>query len=215
MQTVIIVLDPRKMENPDLDLRYYIPDRIEEVTKKAVQDCGYDYIDTEEGQPPLLGIWMETENAEAHWPKIRQLFQYETFLNNDLSQSAEIYISSEDAATLETCARVFPADIPARERELLSGIRKRPPMYVGEYSLSKLHCFFAGYQTAIRRHEIPQSDIIPEEFTRFVLKKYGLSGSIGYVRAILQQMPDGKEAIETFFELLDEFLEANRFSRIL
>lgn len=30
MQTIIIVLNPTKLENPDLDLRYFIPDRIEE-----------------------------------------------------------------------------------------------------------------------------------------------------------------------------------------
>lgn len=29
MQTIIIVLHPEKLENPDLDLRYCIPDRIE------------------------------------------------------------------------------------------------------------------------------------------------------------------------------------------
>ena len=32
MQTIIIVLSPAKLKNPDLDLRYCIPDRIEEVS---------------------------------------------------------------------------------------------------------------------------------------------------------------------------------------
>ena len=45
MQTIIIVLNPAKLENPDLDLRYDIPDRIHEVSNGAIQDNGYDYID--------------------------------------------------------------------------------------------------------------------------------------------------------------------------
>ncbi len=114
MQTIVIALNPGKLENPDLDLRYAIPDRIEEVTKKAVQDNGYDYIDAPEGQPgPLLGLWLETEDAAANWPKILRLFQDERFLENDLSQSAEIYISPKETEKLENCTRVYPTDIPA------------------------------------------------------------------------------------------------------
>jgi hypothetical protein len=37
---------------------------------------------------------------------------------------------------------------------------------------------------------------------------------MGYVRAILQQMSDGKEAVQVFFNLLDEFLEENGFEKI-
>ena len=56
MQTIIILLNPGKLENPDLDLRYLVPDRIEEVSGSAIQDNGYSFIDTEDGQPgPLFG----------------------------------------------------------------------------------------------------------------------------------------------------------------
>lgn len=41
--------------------------------------------------------------------------------------------------------------------------------------------------------------IIPKEFDEFVLKKYKLYPcNMGYVSVILQNMPDGKEAIEIF-----------------
>ena len=50
MQTIIVVLNPGKLENPDMDLRYCIPDRIEEVSNAAIKDNGYDYIDTEEAR---------------------------------------------------------------------------------------------------------------------------------------------------------------------
>lgn len=125
-------------------------------------------------------------------------------------------------------------DITAKEREVLRAVRARSVMYIGEFSLSKLDCFLAGYKMALWSHDLdgqiynlpdvsdtdgqcplPQACcIIPDGFTEFVFQKYGLSGSRGYVWAILQQVPEGKEAIELFFRLLDEFLESNGFERI-
>ena len=109
MQTIIIVLNPAKLKNPDLDLRYCIPDRIEEVSNGAIQDNGYDYIDTEEGQPgPLMGIWLETESARESFSMIIKLFQEERFKENDLSMSVEIYISENDTEDIENCTLVYP-----------------------------------------------------------------------------------------------------------
>ena len=109
MQTIIIVLNPAKLKNPDLDLRYCIPDRIEEVSNGAIQDNGYDYIDAEDGQPgPLMGIWLKTESASERFPMIIKLFQEESFKDNDLSASAEIYISENDTEDIENCTLVYP-----------------------------------------------------------------------------------------------------------
>ncbi len=109
MQTIVIVLNPGKLENPDLDLRYQIPDRIEELSGGLIKDNGYDYIDTEDGQPgPLLGISLETESADENWPVIVKLFQEEKFKGNDLSKAAEIFISENDTEDIENCTLVFP-----------------------------------------------------------------------------------------------------------
>ena len=109
MQTIIIVLSPAKLKNPDLDLRYCIPDRIKEVSNGTIQDNGYDYIDAEEGQPgPLMRIWLKTESARASLPVIIKLFQEERFKENDLSASAEIYISENDTEDIENCTLVYP-----------------------------------------------------------------------------------------------------------
>lgn len=106
-------------------------------------------------------------------------------------------------------------DISPKERTLLSMIRKRPGMYAGELSLHKLGNFFDGYGRALHEHHLDIYCLIPSEFDNFVLKKCGLYPStMGYVNAITQNIPDGKEAIETFFNLLDEFLEANGFEKI-
>ena len=108
MQTIVILLNPIKLENADLDLRYFVPKRIEQFSNGIIKDNGYDYIDTKEGQGPLMGIWLETKSASESWQMIVKLFQNETFKGNDLSMSAEIFLSENDNADLENCTLVFP-----------------------------------------------------------------------------------------------------------
>lgn len=110
MQTIIIVLNPGELTNPDLDLRYRISDRVEELTDGKIQDNGYDYIDTEAGVPgPLLGIWLETEDAGKDWPVVLDILQKEKFLENDLSLSAKIYVSENETEDIENCRLAYPA----------------------------------------------------------------------------------------------------------
>lgn len=104
METIIIKLDSRKLENPDLDIRYLLPDAIEKYTDNKVGDNGYDYITDME-----LGIWLETEDAKANLSSIIRLLKEKKFCGNDLSGTAEIYISSDEAAELEKCEKVYPA----------------------------------------------------------------------------------------------------------
>lgn len=109
MQTIIILLDPKKLANADLDLRYCIPDRIDEVSNGMIQDNGYDYIDSEDGQQaPFLGLWLKTEAASENWPIITKLFQAEKFMENDLYLTTQIYISENDTDELTNCTLVFP-----------------------------------------------------------------------------------------------------------
>lgn len=105
MQTIVISMDSRRMENSDLDIRYSLPDHIEKWSKGAVRDDGYDYTD-EDGFD--LAVWLETEDAEAWWPKIVELLKAEKFEDNDLSKTALVLISEERHAELEACRRVYP-----------------------------------------------------------------------------------------------------------
>lgn len=105
METIVIKLNPELLENPDLDLRYKIPDRIEELSNKKIMDNGYDYL---EGRNNPIGIWMKTELAEENYKFIVDVFKKERFLENDLSKSAEIYISKADCDELENCKKVYP-----------------------------------------------------------------------------------------------------------
>lgn len=104
MQTIIITLDPEQMDNPDLDIRYLLPDRIEEFTEGAVTDNGFDYLDND-----IMGLWMETEDATGNVEKVIQLIESEEILENNLKKAANVYISEEDCAELEQCIKVYPA----------------------------------------------------------------------------------------------------------
>ena len=55
-----------------------------------------------------MAIWLETEDAGQNWPMISTLFQTERFKGNDLSASAQIYISEKDTDELENAILVFP-----------------------------------------------------------------------------------------------------------
>ncbi len=103
MQTIIIKLDSRKLENPDLDIRYLLPDNLEEYTEQKVMDNGYDYITNDE-----LGIWLSTEDAAVYYPKVIEYIRNHRVCDNDLSHTAEIYISEKDSAELEECQKVYP-----------------------------------------------------------------------------------------------------------
>lgn len=99
MQTIVIKLDSRKLKNTDLDIRYNLPDCIEKYTNGRITDNGYDYITNYE-----LGIWLETENSEESVLSVVEVIKND----GNLSQSAEIYISSEENADLKKCIKVYP-----------------------------------------------------------------------------------------------------------
>lgn len=103
MQTIIITLDSEKMDNPDLDIRYLLPDRIDEYTGGAVSDNGYDYLDND-----VMALWLETEDAAGNVEKVIALLESEEILENNLTNAATIYISEKDCAELEQCKKVYP-----------------------------------------------------------------------------------------------------------
>ena len=103
METIIIKLDSKKLENPDLDIRYDLPDRIAEYTDNKVTDNGYDYLtDTE------LAVWLAAEDAEKAYGDVVELLKKEKFCDNDLSATAEVYVSKEPNADINKCRRVYP-----------------------------------------------------------------------------------------------------------
>lgn len=56
----------------------------------------------------IEALLIEGDLAKENYPKIIDLLRVEKFENNDLSQSAEIFISENDAEDIENCTLVFP-----------------------------------------------------------------------------------------------------------
>ncbi len=103
MQTIIIKLDSEKLINADLDMRYKVPDYIETYTDGVITDNGYDYVN-ESGTE--LAIWLDTKDAAAQVQNVIHCLKTKRFCGNDLSQTAQIYISEQDCAELEKCTEV-------------------------------------------------------------------------------------------------------------
>ena len=112
METVLLQLDAGKLQNPDLDIRYALPDRIEEYTQGAVTDNGYDFITGN-----VLGLWLSAEDAASAAETVIELLRTETFLENDLSAAAEIWISEEDSAAPEQCRKIYSAAGASRSEQ--------------------------------------------------------------------------------------------------
>ena len=56
------------------------------------------------------GIWLACENAAGGVNDVLTVMRRETICGNDLSQSAEIYISEKDADDIGNCQKVYPLD---------------------------------------------------------------------------------------------------------
>ena len=118
MQTILIVLNSEKLENPDLDIRYELPDKLERYTNNEIYDNGYDHLtDTE------LGIWLETQSAKENYGKVVDFFDEHMVCGNDLLGTAKIYISEKEAAPLEECTLVYDGEVMISDEEVRAANR--------------------------------------------------------------------------------------------
>ncbi len=93
MGAIAIRLDPKKLNNPDLDIRYEIPGKIEELTSGAIRDDGYDYLD-ECGN--IMVIYLSSEEPERQIKAVIKILSENVFHGNHILESAEIGIKVLD-----------------------------------------------------------------------------------------------------------------------
>ncbi|MEH2088078.1 hypothetical protein [Nostoc sp.] len=96
--------------------------------------------------------------------------------------------------------------------ELLGSIKKRPGMYLGNNSITKLDMLLRGYSLAQR-----EVGILPTEqerefegFQLWVQEKYGINSGQSWSKIILFYSVDEHEALQKFFELFEEYLNKNK-----
>jgi hypothetical protein len=80
MASIVIKLDPEKLSNPDLDLRYVLPDLIIEKSGNLIQDDGYDYGEKTEA----MLVYLKTEDLEKALPFVIDTIENEIVLGNSL-----------------------------------------------------------------------------------------------------------------------------------
>src|SRR4051812_40771523 len=86
MPKVAIRLDPGRLENPDLDIRYALPDLLVERSGGVLAEDGYDYV----GGPPYLLILMETSNPEEGVACVLDLIETCRVSGNNLREAVAV-----------------------------------------------------------------------------------------------------------------------------
>lgn len=93
MATIVLRLHLKKLCNPDLDLRYALPDIIEERSGGLITDDGYDY--TADAIAPDLLLFLRAENTDAACNLIQEILRTETVCgNNNLSDAVSVSVES-------------------------------------------------------------------------------------------------------------------------
>ena len=97
-------------------------------------------------------------------------------------------------------------------KEILGAIKKRPGMYLGTSSITRLDMLLRGYSLARREVGVPPTE--PERefggFQSWVEEKYGINSGQSWSKIILFYSVDEHEALQKFFELFEEYLNRNK-----
>lgn len=86
---MVIKLSPSKLRNPDLDLRYLIPGKIQELTHEETTDDGYDYLNDDENS---MLIFLETKNPKEDVIKVLDIIKEEDCLGNRIYDAGIVAI---------------------------------------------------------------------------------------------------------------------------
>lgn len=105
MARIRFVLDPGKMANPDLDIRYRLPEVLAELPGSSMSDQGYDYSND---NPPMLMIFVESQHPDTDVALAVDYLSKTKLLENDILNAAVISKSNEgDNWTL-----MHPVEVP-------------------------------------------------------------------------------------------------------
>ncbi|MBL8818548.1 MAG: hypothetical protein JNL58_21145 [Planctomyces sp.] len=85
-------LNPAKLTNPDLDIRYQLPDRLAAIPKSTMTDNGYDY---SEDEPPVLMVFVNSEEPDTDLELAVRFLSTNTVLENKVLHAATIFTSDD------------------------------------------------------------------------------------------------------------------------
>lgn len=93
MESIVIRLDPQRLDNPDADIRYLLPDLIVERSAGLISDDGYDYA----GEPPFLIVFLKASELQPAVECIIGVVENARLLDNDLRRAAVIAVERNGA----------------------------------------------------------------------------------------------------------------------
>jgi len=150
-KTIIVKLDSKKLENPDLDIRYVLPERIEEYTEGKVLDNGYDYLNDNE-----ILIFLNTVELD-NISLIYKLFKKEKICDNDLSKCSEMYYSNEENADIDNCIKIDYDDIcPQKQATIFETGGRKPTKELYESWIGQV-----GWQNEEDKDIFTNENLIP------------------------------------------------------
>ena len=83
MATIILQLDPSRLANPNVDIRYLLPDLLVERTGGRLVDDAYDYVGDDDS--PCMLLILRTDDPAGVVPRVIEVLKSERVLDNDLS----------------------------------------------------------------------------------------------------------------------------------
>jgi len=102
MHRIVLKLSPEHLDNPDLDIRYQLPDLLQERSGGIIRDDGCDYAI---GSNDLY-LFVTTADLEKALTCIRDVIENTRVLDNDLRQATIVAIEKD--AGFEV---VFPTNL--------------------------------------------------------------------------------------------------------
>jgi hypothetical protein len=104
MPSIVIRLDPVKLDNPDADLRYEIPDLLSQGSGGLINDDGYDY----EPGGNAMQIYLKTADLAGAVQQVVRFLETEHPHGNDLAPAAQVGISESEASDVTEFKIVYP-----------------------------------------------------------------------------------------------------------
>ncbi|HKE58201.1 MAG TPA: hypothetical protein VKB46_15920 [Pyrinomonadaceae bacterium] len=102
MTSIVIKLSSETLPNPDLDLRYLIPDLLKERSAGIIKDDGYDYGSSDSSN---LYLFLTTDNPDKAVACITDVIDQETVLENRLADHVVVAIREGESFKV-----VYPAN---------------------------------------------------------------------------------------------------------
>lgn len=109
MPTVAVQLDPSRLTNPDLDIRYVLPAQLSEESASVLSDDGYDYGRTSD----RLTLFMKTADLASAVPIVLSTLAKEILGNRLLNEGVVVATAAADHCQVEQeYTVVFPTESP-------------------------------------------------------------------------------------------------------